>query len=905
MNRRTWTVVTALGVWAGAVLWAEATLAQWPTLHRDPQRSGYTDEVLPGSPRRAWFRSFVEERIGARVEAIVADGLCFVGTYAGNVYALDVRDGRIVWQTAVGGPIGHSPCYHGGRLYVCSDEGFERGGLWCLDAKTGELIWRYEAHAGIWNSPVCDGEKVYVGDRAGLFHAVDLQQGGRRWTYQTGAMILKPASLSLDASRIVVGSEDMHIYCFAPDGSLCWKSFKLAGLSQRDQAPTIWDGKVIVRTNPAWGFHESLYAGRALLREIQQQLPLDAGEDAVVVETDTMYFLRRTERREQAEHARVLQFLKEHPYLRTWFTLELEDGSEPWITSVLFTSGMHNPPSPPTFHPETGELYTIMPTAIGVYCSGVSQTGIGIGRIDPRTGYVTNIAHAHGDREPGYFAGMPMITDETSTVGLMGDFLTVTHMGAVGGVHLASRRIRQLHGIRDTYGGLFGPGAAPGSWDGSKRLVREGYVQNTVNEWHGPDRSLVAITQGRAFWVVGSCVVCVAGSDVSGGEGAGDRPPEPWKWSQMPRIDGGNVTSSLGGYDRSLPQQEITAEQLDRFVTPVCSEHRSDEPLASLLQTRLDAQITQLLDGHPWAPWVVELGIAHEETHFRRTADTMRVVAMALPYLSPEVRERAGAFLDGLCEQGVPLDSLLFSADGQRREHYDLSPPLQDSRAGGQRTSKATLWDVYAVWAYAQYHDRWDHTLASLPAIGQELAEELAASPPTELAEIDGETIVQMNRQIAGLIGYERLLARTGDAPATLSARQKLAAWMTARVHLERADSRLQTRIGHHARIPRYEDLVPELSSALAHFAGADLQRNVEDLNRELPVWYQAWSERLIGGENYISPPALSRGLFAVMADGLGSPPDQLGRYLDQPWCRADLYYIERLTSFLRRMERP
>jgi hypothetical protein len=452
---------------------------------------------------------------------------------------------------------------------------------------------------------------------------------------------------------------------------------------------------------------------------------------------------------------------------------------------------------------------------------------------------------------------------------------------------------------------LFGPGAAPGSWDGSKRLVREGYVQNTVNEWHGPDRSLVAIALGRAFWVVGSCVVCVAGSDGSGGEGAGDRPPEPWKWSQMPRIDGGNVTSSLGGYDRALPRQEITAEQLDRFVTPVCSEHRSDEPLARLLQTRLDAQITQVLDGHPWAPWVVELGIAHEETHFRRTGDTLRIVAMALPYLSAAVRERAGDFLDGLCEQGVPLDQSLFSADGRRREYYDLSPPVRAALAARPPSSQAALWDVYALWAYAQYHDRWDLALALLPAIRRELADELAASLPSELAEIDGETIAQMNRQIAGLIGYERLLARAGDAPAALSARQHLAAWMTARVHLEKADSRLQTRIGHHARIPRYEDLVPELSSALAHFAGADLQRNAEDLNRELPVWYQAWSERLIGGENYISPPALSRGLFAIMADGLESPPEQLKRYLDQPWCRGDLYYAEKLTSLLRRMERP
>ena len=80
-----------------------AAETQWPTLHRDGQRSGYTDEVLHGPLERKWYRSFVTEQIGARVEAIVANGLCFVGTYAGNVYALDIHDGQTVWQVQAGG----------------------------------------------------------------------------------------------------------------------------------------------------------------------------------------------------------------------------------------------------------------------------------------------------------------------------------------------------------------------------------------------------------------------------------------------------------------------------------------------------------------------------------------------------------------------------------------------------------------------------------------------------------------------------------------------------------------------------------------------------------------------------------------------------------------------------------
>jgi hypothetical protein len=754
--------------------------------------------------------------------------------------------------------------------------------------------------AGIWNSPSCDGHQVYVGDRAGVFHAVRCEDGRAAWTHQTGAMILKPASFSPDGRRIVVGSEDMHVYCFAPDGELIWKSFKLAGLSQRDQAPTVWDGKVVVRTNPAWGFHQSLYAGRKLLREVQQQIPLDGFEDAVIVKTENMYFLRRTERRERAEHEQVVRYLREHPDQRTWFTFDLQDGREPWITSVLFTSGMHNPPSPPTFDPRTGELYTIMPTAVGVYCSGVSQTGIGIGRIDPQTGYLTNLAHAHGDREPGYFAGMPMITDETSTVGLMDNFLTVTHMGAVGGVDLLSRKIQHLHGIRDTYGGLFGPGAAAGSWDGSKQLARDGYVQNTVNEWHGPDRSMVAIAQRRAFWVVGGCVVCFAGPDVPPGEQAGNRPPDPWKWPQMPRIDGGNVTRSFGQFDTTVTRPTITADRLQPYLQPPSNGRDSDEPVERAIQRQLDVQIKPLLDGQLWAPWIVELGIAQEELHFWRTGEAMRVVAMALPHLSSPLRQRAGAYLDRLFEQGVPLEVPVFGADGRRREYYDLAAPLREARVSRPPSSGARLDDLYALWAYARYQNRWDRVLPLVPLIRQRFREPLDASPPDDLAALDGQSVVRLNRQIAGLIAWQRLLFRAGEKDAAQAVEQRLAEWAAARVHLELAEPRLQTQIGHHARIARYEELAPELARLLADFAGESLERNLRDLDRELPVWYQAWGERLIGGENYISPPRLSQGLLIVMADGLQFAPERLSRYLDQPWCRADLYYLEKLTAALR-----
>ncbi len=756
------------------------TAADWPTLHRDYQRSGYTDEIVRGPHERKWFRSFVEEMIGPRAEAIIAGGLCFVGTYAGNFYALDVQSGETVWSFKAGGAIGHSPCYRDGKVYLCSDDGFHSGTLFCLDAADGKELWRYRAGAGIWNSPACDGRQVYVGDRGGVFHAVDANTGQKSWTFSAGVMILKPASFSPDGRKIVFGCEDMHVYCLSPEGKPLWKSAKLPGLSLRDAAPTIWADKVVVRTNPAKPFHEALHEGARLVGEIQRRIPLDEKEDKVVVNNGNQYFLRRTNRREKAEYEGVLHYLAQHPSSRTWFTLNLSDGKEPWIVPVLFTAGLHNPPTPPTFNPKTGELYTLLPTALSVYCSSVSVLGAGIGRIDPQTGYVTNVAHAHGDVMPGYFAGMPMQTDETSSLSLMGDFLVCTHQGALGGVDLKTRKLRQLCGARDSYGGLFGPGVAPGGFEGSAQLARQGYVQDLVNEWHGPDRSVAAIAAGRLFWVVGSCVVCVSGPEVPAGASGGQKPPPPWKWAKPPRIDGGNFTRSLGGNDPNVKKKLLGAAAMEKYLQAPSPVQPSPAPLAVELRRRLDAAVTELVEGYPWAPLVVELGISHEELHFWRSSETMQAIAMSLPHLSPQVRSKAIAYLDRLFDAGVPLDRPVLG-EGRRREHYDLAPELLAGPAGRPPQERAALGDLYALWAYAHYAGRWEKVMAKSATILAGFHDSLTKPFAFNSNDPQGDAVERLNGEIAGLIGYIRIMRRAGHEAEAMAAADLLARMATER----------------------------------------------------------------------------------------------------------------------------
>lgn len=911
-----------IGMAIVAVLWVAGVVAvraqaDWPTLHGDLQRSGYTSRPIAQPLSRKWYRSFVEEMIGPRCEAIVAEGLCFVGTYAGRCYALRVEDGATAWKCQLDGPIGHSPCYRDGTLYVAADVAADRGELRAIRAADGSTIWRYDAAAGFWNSPACDGKRVYIGDRAGVFHAVEAASGKPAWSFRTGAMILKPASISADGTRIVLGSEDMHVYCLSPEGRLLWKSEKLNGLSQRDAAPTIWKDKVVIRTNPPISFHQALYESRRLLSDVQRAIPVAPGEDAVFARSQSaQYLVRHTLRRAKREAEAIIAHLTRNREHRTWFTLDLADGKEPWIAPVLYTAGLHNPPSPPTFNPNDSSLFTIAPTALSPYCDGVSQLGIGIGRVDALSGTMEHVVHRAGDRVPGYHEGMAMIADETSALSLHGDYLMTTHQGALGGVHLNTRRIGPLVGARDSYGGLFGPGVH-GGWDAAKRLSAEGFVQYIVNEWHGPDRSIAAPDNGRLFWIVGGCVVCLGGPDVPPGPTGDAKPPAPWRWSLPRQFIGGNIIDAAPLKQAKAIRLALTAAQCEPYFAeppepsvdadrrPVLKEreHESragDHQTTALTAMRrkrfreqLDCAMGELIDGKSWAPWCVQLGISGHEHHFQRKAETLAVAAASLPHLQPETRRRAAAWLDDLFATESPIDRPCFDSSGRQREFYDVPTSLRQAR---EDDGPFRLEDCYGLWAYAHYGNRWDRVLPLAERLQQRFDRDLAA----RAENLDGMEDASLNRHLAGLIGYIRIMRKAERIDAAARAAEAFAASAAARIEVERSGGQLHRRSTkrlHYGNVPRYIGLVPEVGRLLRDHAANALDQNLAAIDRELPVWQHAWGERLVGGENYTNPPDFARGVFVANAYGRDAAFEYLARRLDQPWCRADLYYIEKLTA--------
>jgi hypothetical protein len=328
--------------------------------------------------------------------------------------------------------------------------------------------------------------------------------------------------------------------------------------------------------------------------------------------------------------------------------------------------------------------------------------------------------------------------------------------------------------------------------------------------------------------------------------------------------------------------------------------------LADKLRSLLGEEVTELIEGGPWAPFIVELGIVNEQRYFWRTAETMQILSLALPHLSPPVRAEAKRFLDQTYARGMPLNTPVHDNDGRRREHYDFGPGMK--QFAQQRINyAANVEDLYAVWAYAHFADAWDEVLRDKDRI-KEVFTDFAAKPFQFIHEDNqNDAAEHLNAQIAGTLAFVRLMRKAGEETEAERAAVRLRDLVAERAHHERADSRLirQSGLSHNSKIPRYVELLPEVSLLLRRYANEKFTYHVQGLVKQLPVWYQAFGERMIGGENYTNPPHLARGLFAALADGLRLSPEDLARYLDQPWCRADLCYIEKLTSILRRMDAP
>lgn len=154
--------------------------------------------------------------IGSSPVLSLRHGLLFIGVeYAlpgrrGGVLALDLQQGKRVWEHAARNYVHCTPCLGADEAWIaCGDND---GNLDCLDARTGALIWRYRAGGPIKSAPVHDALRgqIIAGSFDGAMHMVDAGRGELNWKLDTqGTLYTTPL---IEGGRLIFGSSDKSIY---------------------------------------------------------------------------------------------------------------------------------------------------------------------------------------------------------------------------------------------------------------------------------------------------------------------------------------------------------------------------------------------------------------------------------------------------------------------------------------------------------------------------------------------------------------------------------------------------------------------------------------------------------------------------------------------------------------------
>ena len=90
---------------------------------------------------------------------VIANGILYIGSTDGKLYALDAKQWGIRWVFDAGDAIRYSATVLGNRVYFSA----RNNKVYALDAKTGEKLWEFKSKSWMDAPPIVSDNKVYMG----------------------------------------------------------------------------------------------------------------------------------------------------------------------------------------------------------------------------------------------------------------------------------------------------------------------------------------------------------------------------------------------------------------------------------------------------------------------------------------------------------------------------------------------------------------------------------------------------------------------------------------------------------------------------------------------------------------------------------------------------------------------
>ena len=150
-----------------------------------------------------------------RSSPAVSNGVVFVGSNDGYVYALNTGDGKLLWRFPTDGQVRSSPAVSNDRLFFASTEGrvYAYGSVSCLrQPEWPEFRQNYK------NTGVSTARQLFN---------ITKENMTLLWKFTTnGRVTSSPTVADIDGNgrmEIVFGSDDKNLYVLRENGTLLWK----------------------------------------------------------------------------------------------------------------------------------------------------------------------------------------------------------------------------------------------------------------------------------------------------------------------------------------------------------------------------------------------------------------------------------------------------------------------------------------------------------------------------------------------------------------------------------------------------------------------------------------------------------------------------------------------------------
>jgi hypothetical protein len=902
---------------------AARTEDSWPMLAHDPGRSGATSTEIRPPFERKWYRLFPDEGLMAGIQPIIKDGKVFVGTMRGILHAIDDGTGEDIWVFGTPGAILHTCAAAGDKVFFGNAE----GKVYAVDVKDGKLVWSVRTEAAVWNSPVVHQGVVLIGSRDGKVYAIDGESGRVKWAAQTGGPLLSSPAVDAKSGRVYIGSEDMHVYAFdLADGRQLWRSDKLPGVSFRGYHPVVApDGSVMVTVTPAL----SLDSFNPILYDMVREIFGDFASWRHTKEENAKLRQENFRRMQQpgtykAQLDYIRKRLSDEPAYQTFFVLDVGTGKQKFVAPIVYAESMNGTGAPPVITPD-GKVIVKFRALLRSRYEHYSPF-LNVGYLDTSTGHITPIMDQ--SRTYGWHDSLLLVHDEQCQLVVAGRVLINTHQDNVNAMDLDTLKgypepfCRNIHEPK--------PGEAAGIW----AMILRGRTLPVGKEWlergtavygGGSVIDMPVSVAGDSFYYIptheinaGAAVIAYrmkadgnAGevSEVPAADFADDEWKKiqqlPWDWDtcEMPRLN--NLLKGLPGKVPGTSQQpltesaaeavgRITDDQLDRFIWETPTVELTDANGSSNLRKELGRSVKELISKN-WRPLVFPPGKHPREAYrfFSEPTETLFTLARAYEYLDSSLQQEVRQYVKRLSQPGGVLDG----PTGQRTYEPDAGEvrSLYDIPAGklfrvNDDITRQEIARLYPLWLWAHVTGDW----SGIEDNWKDL-QKLIAETPNKM-EVDCR-----NGYLAGLIAYCRIARRMNDDAAVEKGLATTRATMRERLAFEFA----HTRGGLITEVPvsrsifsRWRHLTPEIGRFCASYAG-QTHKNLMDIyvDYHRPGWYLAWGvETMWRNECPFAFPTMSTEVFAARALILHEPAEKLINYLDIPWCRADLFYIQKLV---------